>query len=165
MPAIFYCSAKCQKYDWSGRKSTCKTLKGAKWSKMRFRFAPADMSMVTFSHQTVLSRPRLKIAENVRHASDPAPPNIHGTRPFLVKIQYNGDPELGTLIYDRQRSFEVYFPRYADEDEAAVYDALVQVIVRNERWRGVKAFFWARRVGDWELDLALDRLPDQDIKW
>ena len=68
------------------------------------------------------------------------------------------------MLYDRQRSFqEVFFYR---EDAPVVYDLCIAEI-RGPRggYEGCKMYRWARRTGDHQLSLCLDREPNVEIKW
>lgn len=88
------------------------------------------------------------------------PPNVYGNAPFLVKIQLDLVLGIQMLVYDRQRSFEVFvkvlensgtFAQIADEIAAGSH--------------GSKIYRWARRTGEWTLDICLGREPTEEIKW
>lgn len=93
------------------------------------------------------------------------PPNIHGDKVFIVKLQVavntgNGIPQ-NVFIYDRQKSFQVYL--MADDDANAFHDAASAI--RTTGWKGLKMYRWAKRTGDFELSVCFDRAPEKDPQW
>jgi len=88
------------------------------------------------------------------------PPNVHGDKVFLVKFQISLSQfgsNASMLLYDRQKSFQVYWkkaedPRIFAEGEKAMGDKL-------------KIYRWARRVGDYQLSVCFDRTPETDPVW
>ncbi|KAG8992101.1 hypothetical protein FRB94_012009 [Tulasnella sp. JGI-2019a] len=169
--AIYYCSKECQKSDWPDHKLTCKTLKNAAWTSIRCCIIrpdlPSGTSVASFNNKDFITgRPNSR--PTILNAASEPPPNNHGTKPFIVKVQvqYNGDDTDPMMVYDCKRTFTFMYPKSGeDRDEAAKYDAVARLVRSNTAWNGVKMFFWARRTGDWELSLALDKVPDQDVKW
>lgn len=151
----------CQKVDWKEHKSTCKSLKGATWTPITFRFLelPNGAVPLLINRRTPLGR-----TEGTGPTGKEPPHNTHGMQPFLVKVQCNtGDILAGDiLIYDRRRTFDAIFAR---ADGAEVFDQVVQKILREGGIAKPKLYFWARRTGEWELSLATNRLPDQNVKW
>lgn len=86
-------------------------------------------------------------------------PNEHGDNPFLIKAQYNGSPHM--MVYDRTRALETYFNR---DDNPALFDQIAE-LVREKGFMGMKIYLWAKRTGDFELSLALDKVPNQNVPW
>jgi len=61
------------------------------------------------------------------------------------------------MIYDRQRSFQLVWKR---ESDAELFDRA------SEMMSGKYKFYrWVRRVGDYELEVCLDRPPQTDPVW
>lgn len=87
-------------------------------------------------------------------------PNIHGDKPFLIKIQRPQAGRNAMLIYDRQRSFQVFLVR--DDDPFAYIAAMQQM---STGWKGLKIYRWAKRTGDLQLSICFDRAPDKDPQW
>ena len=79
------------------------------------------------------------------------PPNIHGDREFIVKVQLclHG-ASYPSLVYDQQRSFRHELP----SDTPGVY--LLRQLIMSER-PGLKGFFSARRQGE-NLRIFVDRM-------
>lgn len=67
------------------------------------------------------------------------------------------------MIYDRQCSFKVFF---GESENPSAY-AEIQAEMRGPRggYEGMKMYRWAKRTGDWELSVCLDRVPETGIKW
>lgn len=88
------------------------------------------------------------------------PRNAHGNKLFLIKLQLAPD---NMLIYDRQRTFQVYFLK----DKNPVIFRKFQREMEGPRggYYGRKMYRWAKRTGDWELSVCLDKEPQEEIKW
>ena len=97
-------------------------------------------------------------------ASDQPFPNIHADKLFLIKIQRSLSPGEGTLfIYDRQRSIEVLVMESADQ---ALFERLrAEITGSRGGYKGLKMYRWAKRTGDFEFSVCLDRMPQEAIKW
>lgn len=95
----------------------------------------------------------------VKRGEEEVPPNQHGDNPFLIKIQYNGTPHM--MVYDRTRALETHFNR---SDNPKLFDQIAG-LVRGKGFMGMKIYVWAKRTGDFELSLALDKVPDQNVLW
>ena len=94
-----------------------------------------------------------------------APPNVWGDKLFLVKIQISLGDGVPThmMVYDMKRSFQVYL---AYEDEPELFgEILAEMVGPRGGYGGLKMYRWARRSGDWQLDVCLDREPKTEIKW
>jgi hypothetical protein len=97
--------------------------------------------------------------------TDP-PPNIHGDKIFMVKLQSpvnsenSGIPQ-NIFIYDRQKSFQVYL--MAEDDTNAFHEAALAIKMTG--WKGLKMYRWAKRTGDFELSVCFDRAPENDPQW
>ncbi len=101
---------------------------------------------------------------------DSPPPNVHGDRIFLVEIQYNRaqDSRLtdSFLIWDRTRSCIGYF--FYDKDPRAFEQFREEIEGTRGEVCGVemrRMYRWAKRVGEWELSVCLDRVPDEGTGW
>ena len=82
----------------------------------------------------------------------------------MVKIQAGMGTETTMLIYDRQRSFkEAYFVL---ADDPPTHSAVLAEI-RGPRggYDGLKMYRWAKRTGDYQLSVCLDREPAAPILW
>lgn len=96
----------------------------------------------------------------------PAPPNECGDRPFLVKLQLEvpGAPPQSMMVYDRKRSLGLVYVHRRDDD--ALFTRLVEEM-RGPRggYGGLKMYRWARRSGEWELSVCVDRQPTSGTEW
>ncbi|KAI0943561.1 hypothetical protein AcW1_002697 [Taiwanofungus camphoratus] len=159
-----YCGPACQRADWPAHKPTCRPLKGGVWRTVPFVNVPPemeDMYATTVNRFTTRGAPAGAIS---RKTNAVPPPSVHGARLFLVKLQLGAGGSAGrVLVYDRQRSLEVHILR----ERAPVPFGEIQAEMAGPRggYRGVKMYRWARRVGDWELSLCLDKEPQTEIKW
>ena len=173
------CTA-CQKIDWPEHKPKCNLLKGGRWVKVPFRMkqpgnedcnvefysrtitnSPQDMEMIINKH--------LRVLRPFDPSANLAPPNVHGDKTFLVKIQLppsvGFDPS-GLMIYDRHRSFkEVFFCREDDPELYREFFAESHGPRTLSASKGRKMYRWARRTGEFELTICLDRKPSLDTMW
>jgi hypothetical protein len=108
--------------------------------------------------------------DNVQHrdmlkhtekASDGPLANMYGSTPFVVKVQLNVIHGGDLLIYDRRRAFEVSVTKALSPP--AAFNTIAEV-VKTKGERGLKAFCWATRSGEWTVDICTDQLPDWQ-KW
>lgn len=123
----------------------------------------------TINFRTVLQGPNNPFDGGSRtyDAGDGPPPNAHGSRPFLIKIQMPMGMErpvslaLPALVYDQSRDFHVTVDR--PQCPPTTWDRLLKACAAA----GIaKVYVWARRTADYELSIAIDRLPDQrKIPW
>ena len=86
--------------------------------------------------------------------------NVHGEKPFLVKIQVAGFNGPSMLIYDRQRSFQATYLRSEDPQG---FQRLADVVQRGIM--GLKAYRWAKFVDGERLSVCLDVEPREDVQW
>lgn len=85
------------------------------------------------------------------------PEGIHNGKSFLVKIQVSINDRETILIYDRQRTFNVYWFR---KNDPALHKEVDQIAGASS-----KMYRWARRVSDFELKVCLDRTPSPMPVW
>ncbi|KAH9479129.1 hypothetical protein JR316_0007708 [Psilocybe cubensis] len=142
-------NVKCQKQDWPNHKLTCRSLKGGTWRTLTFEVYDA----VFLSHSDHTSQIETANAGVV-------PPDIHNGKVFLVKFQISlmqFKDEAHMLIYDRQRSFRGIWKRCKERD---LFDEAEDSMGDN-----LRMYRWARRVGDYQLSVCLDRPPAKDPVW
>lgn len=161
----------CQKAHWQEHKLTCKSLKDATWTPFIFTLQlhldgqPTDVYSTIINRRDNLSAASKKT--KIQHPTDGVLPNTHGDQPFLLKVQDNGQPSL--MVYDRARDLSAFFYRPESwQAEGGKWKELKDVItVKGFHPDSIrsKCYFWAKRTGDWEVSLALDRVPDQAIPW
>lgn len=88
------------------------------------------------------------------------PPNAHGEKLFLIKLQYGGG---NFLIYDRQRTMNVFF--LEGKDPIVFQKVRQEVESPRGGFAGLKMYRWAKRESDWGLSVCLDKEPRDEIKW
>ncbi|GLB41474.1 hypothetical protein LshimejAT787_1000740 [Lyophyllum shimeji] len=142
--SVAYCGKDCQREHWKEHKGVCRSLKGGSWHPVTF-----TLDMGNLNYRFVLNRfDSMHDMQSKIEQTDPntPPPNIHGDKAFLVKFQISLT-ETGSnthmLLYDRQKSFQVYWKKAADP----------KVFAEGEKAMGdrLKIYRWARRVGDFQL--------------
>ena len=107
--------------------------------------------------------------ESRQHRADgtTAPVNVWGDKLFLVKFQAGMGPAgyrpQHIMLYDRKRSFQLFFHRAGDP--ALFEDFHGEMCGPRGGHGGLKMYRYAKRTGDWELSVCLDRAPTADVKW
>ena len=98
--------------------------------------------------------------------SDAPPRNVHGDNPFIVKMQLPMSENPGTgssmLVYDRQKSVMGYV--YA-RDKPREYEMLRKECDEKGQFGGLKMYRYAKRTGDWELSICVEREPEGVVNW
>lgn len=149
----------------------CKSLVGGTWlpvtTSLQSDLAPYVLRINKYSTQADLRdiSAKLKAGEVPPEVTDKeVPPNIHGDRAFIAKIQASlpwSTAEPSISIYDRKRSFTVLVRRGVDR---RAFDAMFE-ICRRDGYIGSKIYRWMKRTGDMTFSVCLDRAPKEDIKW
>ncbi|KAI0767664.1 hypothetical protein C8Q74DRAFT_970140 [Fomes fomentarius] len=170
--SISYGGTGCQKIDWREHKIKWRSLADGRWVTVSFRMKfPGDENRpymtlsqrMTNSPQDVqafinnsmnMLRP---VDQDIVHIP---PPNVHGERTFLIKIQTPMNPRNpGFMIYDRHKSFGSVF--FCQQDNPELYrEFLVETRGPRGGYGGHKMYRWARRTGDFELSVCLDKAPE-----
>ena len=93
-----------------------------------------------------------------------APRNVWGDKLFLVKIQVQPTSQLtNMMLYDRKHSFQVFLVPEDDNDHFTTF--LRELWSPRAEITGLKMYRWARRTGDWEFAVCLDRKPSVGPSW
>ncbi|KAL6304711.1 hypothetical protein BKA93DRAFT_259447 [Sparassis latifolia] len=161
--SVSYCGQDCQRAHWPEHKGMCRSVRGGTWRTVPFvNIMPGHEGHSMY----MLTRHNFKDSEVALRNPDETrpPPNIHGTKIFLVKLQIVIPARDFHMVYDRQRSFgEVYFLRTKSPE------VFSEMISETEGPRGgfggYKMYRLAKRVSDWELSICLDREPQSEIMW
>ncbi|KAH8798447.1 hypothetical protein DL96DRAFT_1699457 [Flagelloscypha sp. PMI_526] len=190
-----YCGPECQKLDWPHHRTICRSLKGGKWLTLPLKLVPSSVTEMKSKSKDAVFTPSVDdaIRAGQRPNFNPSdyiypvtseelsvpPPNIHGEKPFIVKIQVSLASIVATdlnkgkrnmMVYDRQRSFQLYFDDRSSKDEGgagevSVFDQVLSEMKRNGVTGGLKMYRYAKRTGDWEITLCIDRGPDGEVAW
>ncbi|KAI0329865.1 hypothetical protein GY45DRAFT_1324470 [Cubamyces sp. BRFM 1775] len=170
--SVSYCGPACQRADWPEHKHSCKSLKGGRWVTITFQpqfplpqIPGVDMSKVSFMSNLNKFSSDLN-SSGTREVKDSGapPPNVWGDRVFMIKLQIgmgSQDPR-HMMIYDRKRSFQGFMLR---ENNPCFADFYAEMLGPRGGFDGLKMYRWAKRTGDWELSVCLDRQPQTDTKW
>ncbi|KAG7448862.1 uncharacterized protein BT62DRAFT_731197 [Guyanagaster necrorhizus] len=169
--SVSYCGPTCQKAHWKDHKNFCRSLKGGNWIQFHFVTAMKDINGKKLYTSYVNNQGRMN-PTTVTPDDDAPPSNVHGDKPFLIKIQkpLTRLPGLAIsedaivppslLIYDRQRSFRAHA---IEVDNPQAYPMAIREVLMGQT--KVKIYRWAKRVGDFELSVCLDRAPDPEPTW
>ncbi|KAL0570765.1 hypothetical protein V5O48_011193 [Marasmius crinis-equi] len=166
--SVEYCGPECQKVHWKEHKPMCKTLTGGTWRIVNINGQALELKIASMLSQGQPLQAWYMNNQNPIHPStfdkDHKPfttkgpndtsiaPNIHGDKPFLIKIQCPAHPQLrkiggSMLIYDRQRSFQAHLSLVDDQD---AYDEAMR---QPEMGTKLKIYRWAKRVGENQLSV------------
>ncbi|KAH9925054.1 uncharacterized protein BXZ73DRAFT_50322 [Epithele typhae] len=164
--SVSYCSQECQRADWGEHKQTCKSLKGGSWRTVVVRSClpgTEDLYMITFNKY---DRPRMEDADGIQKLKDmPIPPNVWGNKLFLLKLQVGlgGTSPQDIMMYDRKRSLRVFMVPL--DNPEAFRDFVTEMLQPSNPYGGIKMYRWARRTGDWEFSICMDREPTMTVMW
>ncbi|KAI0752538.1 hypothetical protein C8Q80DRAFT_1117939 [Daedaleopsis nitida] len=164
--SVSYCGAECQRADWKAHKPACRSLKGGRWCTATVRHTlPGleDMFLATVNKFSA-SLKDTPILDPSEHANTP-PPNVWGDKLFLVKIQIGLNPAAPRymMLYDMKRSFQVFL---CPAENPLLFENLhAEMTGPRGGYGGIKMYRWAKRTGDWQFDICVDRDPQTDIKW
>ncbi|VDB84549.1 unnamed protein product [Peniophora sp. CBMAI 1063] len=158
-----YCSPDCQKEHWKDHKAVCQSVRDGRW--MTFHLCDTetwngeeyypqsiDMNTTLLNHKRRLDR--------VLRGEPPK--NVHGDKVFLIHVDggLNGSR---VKVHDRTRSIQ---SSLLEQDDGANFRELLPrptndlYVVDSSR-----TYRWARRTGDWELSICLDRKPTENTMW
>ncbi|KAF5343158.1 hypothetical protein D9757_014203 [Collybiopsis confluens] len=165
--SVEYCGPECQKVHWKEHKPMCISLKGGTWVDIRFSTMPVEARLAAALGQKLsfsfvnnmasnLSRDPGQIGHFSNDNPPPLPSNIRGNNLFLIKMQKGNS----IMIYDRTRSIQVYLCR--DIDPKGYDETMVQM---HTGFKGLKVYRWAKRVGEEQLSVCLDRPLLKDPQW
>ncbi|PIL28918.1 hypothetical protein GSI_08965 [Ganoderma sinense ZZ0214-1] len=162
--SVSYCDAACQRADWAQHKPACRSLRDATWRTVQLRAGVPEMEDCWFglmNRHTSLANPVHKqfLLDDARPCVD-----VYGGRPFLAKMQIS--PPTVTpgriMVYDRRQTFLGFLRE--DVDLRAFAECAAEIQGPRGGLMGLKMYRWARRTGDWELSVCLDRAV-ADAKW
>ncbi|KLO05440.1 hypothetical protein SCHPADRAFT_946908 [Schizopora paradoxa] len=169
---VSYCGKVCQKADWARHKVECKnrSLENGTWLEIPLSGMGYNgmfvQSINKFSTVQGFGNDKLKAdaTSKLRSDADGPPENVHGDALFIIKIQVPppGGMRAPIMIYDRQRSIEIYHRFDADRSG---YEALEET-ARRTGYLGQKIYRYAKRTGVKKLSICLDREPSAEAtKW
>ena len=106
-----------------------------------------------------------RASQTYQPSDSEAPPNDHGDNLFLIKMQVGlgAAPPQHMMLYDRKRSFQLWW--FRAQDPATFDEFYAEMDGPRGGYGGLKMYRWAKRTGDWELSICLDREPLTDTKW
>jgi len=160
---VAYLSPKeCQKLDWPNHKATCRSLKGGTWKTLTFSPPEDKQHLFMYNNRETPEEIlcRVQAPSSYISAEHGPPPDVHNGKTFLVKFQialWQFGEDAHMLLYDRQRSFQVMWKR---KDQQDLFDEAEEALGDS-----LKMYKWARRVGDYRLEVCFDRSPPKDPLW
>ncbi|KZS94842.1 hypothetical protein SISNIDRAFT_33345 [Sistotremastrum niveocremeum HHB9708] len=157
-----YCGKPCQEQAWPSHKRQCKALSSGVWTTVKFQPLLDAMPFMAGMHSVNLNRytrtDEVKSGSGGRtkETRNP-PPNDHGTKPFIIKIQTT---QASIRVYDRRRTLDLYL---MSKNDPVNFRRLHEAA--GTGFKGMKCYRWAKRVSDWELSICLDIKLPEDPKW
>lgn len=154
-------SADCQQVHWPEHKLTCRSLESGLWHTVKFTGIPPECKdgTVFFEHDGIHFKGRSDIPYNL--SKEPLP-NIHSHKLFLITLR-PGTAATGQdviIAFDRHYSLIAHI---APEGQAEAYKDIAREVY--SRRNDVYMCRWAKRVGEWELSICIDRKPSDDVSW
>ncbi|KAI0356850.1 hypothetical protein OH77DRAFT_1477050 [Trametes cingulata] len=168
---VQYCSAECQRADWPTHKDPCRSLnlQSGKWCTVKFRVTLPGLEGLRYSstinQYTNLTRMMDDHQTTTLQDTERPYPNAHGDNPFVVKLQVGlGGRPTHMMVYDRQRSFNSVYVTIGDNPREFA-ELVAEMEGPRGGFGGLKMYRWAKRTGDWELSICVDRPPQGDVRW
>ena len=162
----------CQRADWQEHKVKCRPLGRESWVTIPFSLRMHIPGMDTSGLRvgSILSNRSApgskKKPRDFDVNSDSPPQNIHGDNPFIIKLQppLSGGPGTAKsmLVYDRQKSVMGYVYESEKPEE---FGRLRRECIDKGLLGGLKMYRYAKRVGDWELSICVEREPEGVVNW
>ncbi|KAH9925047.1 uncharacterized protein BXZ73DRAFT_91190 [Epithele typhae] len=167
-----YCGRECQTADRAAHKQTCKSLDKGVWKAVKVRACPPGnehmraFALNRYDRLDPAAQRRIlaEVESGPRAGDAPPPPSLYGDAGFIAKLQVAlGPAPTEIMVYDKRRSMQVYV---VAEDDAELFGLLVDEMKKpGSGYGGVKMYRWARRTGDWELEICIDRQPIGQVMW
>lgn len=154
-------STACQKAHWKEHKAFCRSVRDGTWTPYTFSDSITIGGQKLFTASLNFQSP-LKSQTDKDKAAGGVPANAHEDKAFLVKLQRplseQREFRFPIMVYDRNRTFQGHI---APEDNASAWNTIVAQMPPSK----LKIYRWAKRVGDWQLSLCLDREPSETPQW
>ena len=149
--------AECQTTHWKeGHKAVCSPIAKGTWVTADLRGGYSGSTINR--HATV---PEISTTKSFTNAHVPQK-NVHGTTPFIVKLQHPPGSSMPIMCYDRMRSFTNMISR---ESNPAAFDMVVGEIHGCSAFGGQKTYRWAKRLDEWHLSICVDVEPKGPFQW
>lgn len=148
----------CQRKHWSEHKFLCRSIASGTWHTITLE--PHVMAAMSGLYSTNINRyDDLDDEGSVQDGKsrDKIPSNIHGDDYHVVKLQLPLGGSSHMLVYDREKSFQLFFRRDKNPD------AFTDLVLEMGTWP--KLYRWAQRVDDWEWRICVDREPQPAPRW
>ncbi|KAF8959634.1 hypothetical protein BDZ97DRAFT_1385784 [Flammula alnicola] len=109
--SVVYCGKECQTADWKNHKFTCRSLKGGSWRTITTCGPSLPYRSIINRLDSTHKPPGMSTAK-----VDQPPPDTHNGKIFLAKFQIplSSVQAANMLVYDRQRSFQMFWKRSSD---------------------------------------------------
>ena len=155
---VSHAAEDCQRQHWNDHRSICRAISSGAWRTVVLDRFPENTRLESASIYTINRYDDLNDKPTGEEIGTAMPPNTHGDKYYLVKLQMPlGGQSSHILVYDQQKSLQLFIRKDLNPE---IFDEAVRAF---GGWP--KMYRWTQRVGDREWRMCFDQVPGIDPHW